>query len=236
LPEGWSQYQKEKEVLLWPNFAFKYVGSRKEKWYDYVQLEQDEEYIVASSDMESLRKWWKQYVVDKIEIPFCEFFDRMRRRIKDALNFMTFYKQKGEFQNEKKIVKCEEEEEKKDVEEFSFENENELREFFKRKFYLKEKLMFSKSFPQEQKRFYQILIRDMKILDLIETNLEPFLLEIAMVAFKFKTKQVIVEILEDNNEFFNEMTTEIMSFVQDRLQIYQNEVLNLCQNYFEETS
>ena len=57
-----------------------------------------------------------------------------------------------------------------------------------------------------------------------------------MVAFKFKTKQVIVEILEDNNEFFNEMTTEIMSFVQDRLQIYQNEVLNLCQNYFEETS
>ena len=39
---------------------------------------------------------------------------------------------------------------------------------------------FLEEFPQGQKRFYQILIRDMKILDLIENNLEPFLLEIIL--------------------------------------------------------
>ena len=35
----WSKYYKENEVLLWPNFAFRYVRSRKEKWYDYVELD-----------------------------------------------------------------------------------------------------------------------------------------------------------------------------------------------------
>ena len=55
-------------------------------------------------------------VVDKIETPFIDFFD--------ALNFITFYNEKEkEFHNKTKIVI---EEEKKDLEKFNFENENDV--------------------------------------------------------------------------------------------------------------
>jgi len=254
LPPSWTKFKKEKEVLLWPNFAFKCVGCKKEKWYDYVELVQNESYIIATSDLESLKNWWKEYMASKIEIPFDDFFNRMRIRIKDALNFLSFYKEKEKFffqeneelKEEEKKDPVEEEEKtinikkliqnnKKKEDQFDFQFEKEIYDTFKNKFleHLKEKLFFSKTFPQEQKRFYQILIRDMRILELIEMKFEPFLLEIAGVVFKIKTRKGVAEILAENTDFFNFMINEIMSFVQERLKIYKNTVLELCKNYFE---
>ena len=246
LPNNWTKYKQENEVLLWPNFAFKCVEVRKEKWYDYVKLEQDEKYMIASSDMKNLKNWWKEYVAKKAEYPFDEFFNRLKNRIIQALDFLVFYKAKEKEFDENKNWKEKEDgsndkdekgkENEKIHEIFHFKNEKEAYQIFKKKYleYLKEKLLFSKGFPQEKKRFYQILIRDMKILDMIEIYIEPFLLEISEAAFKIKIKIEFLEMLEGNAEFLNQMLIEIMNFVQKRLVIYKTEVLVICQNYFDE--
>ena len=58
LLNGWNSFPKVKEVLLWPNFAFHTIAIRKEKWYEYIVLQQDEEYCILQPNLDNLRIWW----------------------------------------------------------------------------------------------------------------------------------------------------------------------------------
>ena len=99
--------------------------------------------------------------------------------------------------------------------------------------YWKEILFSSKNPQKSKKRFYQILIRDMMIIDLLQENFKPFLIEITEVAMKIQDYQEFFEVLEANTSFFNEIETEMMRPVNDRLKIFKNSVFEICINYFD---
>ena len=129
-----------------------------------------------------------KYILDKVELPFCDFFKRLKFKIKDAADFNTFYQG-----NLKKIIEL-------------LKKINKIDELMKsiNEMYVndvKQKLLFDKDKQQNQKRLYDILTRDMNILKVLEDIWSPYLLEIVDVMWKLKDVKEIGEIFEQNMIF-----------------------------------
>ena len=223
LLNGWNSFPKVKEVLLWPNFAFHTIAIRKEKWYEYIVLQQDEEYCILQPNLDNLRIWWGKYILDKVELPFCDFFKRLKFKIKDAADFNTFYQG-----NLKKIIEL-------------LKKINKIDELMKsiNEMYVndvKQKLLFDKDKQQNQKRLYDILTRDMNILKVLEDIWSPYLLEIVDVMWKLKDVKEIGEIFEQNMMFFNQLKNDVLVKVQSLIEIYQKACKKICYEFFENYS
>ena len=221
LPLSWSEFPREKEVLLWPNFAFKYVTSRKEKWYNYVVLEQDESFEMFSEDEGRMKQWWVKFISEQIK-PFCDFFKKLRYKIKDAIDFMAFFQdnyinllQRIEdqwFKTNSSIFK--------EVEESFIQS-------------IKNKLFFGIDRQQNQVNLYQLLIRDMKIVKILKNVWNPYFGEIVSIIRSKKSKEVIKEIFVQNIDFFSDMRRDLMDHVNEILEVYLAECTNICCNLFE---
>ena len=220
LDNGWSAFPKEKIVLLWPYFAFHTIGIRKEDGYEYVVLQQDEQYCILQSNLDSLKKWWKNYILDRVELPFCDFFKRLKFKINDAADFNSFYQ--GNITNIKELLNNNNTKDKlvKSINEMYMNN-------------VKKKLLLEKDKQQNQKRLYDILIRDMNILKVLEDIISPYLLVIVNVMWKLNDVQEISEIFEQNRKFFNELKNDVLKNVQELMEIYQKECKKICCDFFE---
>ena len=93
----WTISPKNGEVLLWPNFAFHTISIRKEKRTYFVILQQDENYCILLEDLIKLRNWWDVYVSDKVRLHFCDFFKRLKFKIKEVTDFFRYFKANSQF-------------------------------------------------------------------------------------------------------------------------------------------
>jgi hypothetical protein len=107
MPEGWSQHQKEAEVLLLSYFAFKVTSIRKgadqnpKENYDYIVIEQDEAQNILSFDESSIQKHWKN-VFDNVEKSAMKCFTEMRYRIPATVKVTKYLS--GQFIDEIKLT------------------------------------------------------------------------------------------------------------------------------------
>ena len=222
LPFNWTRW-KESEVLLWPNFAFHCLKIRKEKWYSYVVLKQDETFIMISADYKNLKIWWVDLFTKKLKFPLLVFFSRVRHRIRFGIDFRRFF-----INDENIYIK---------IANFNSKEKNlgERVERLTKEFMLNIKnIIFDKEcIQQTQKDLYQIIIKNMDVLETIERIAAPFLMEIVK-SIDGKWRKEVLEIFAENDEFFKIFDEKIMRFVTERLGLYEKECFHLCQNYFEE--
>jgi len=220
----WSPNPIENEVLLWPNFAFRFVTVRKEKWYNYVVLEQDDSFVIFNPSDEIMKNWWKSFVAEKIEMPFYDFFKNMKCRIKDAIDFPKFFNE-----NFEKIVQ--------EINKLFFfsRTEKNIKNIIEQTYIssIKDKLLFGNDRQQNQVNLYHLLIRDMNIVKNLQEIWQPFLIEIGKVICKNSKMPLVGEIFDENKEFFMAMKMEIMQKVEDMMEIYQEASSKICNEFFE---
>ena len=155
LPE-WSSFPFEKEILIWPYFAFHTVAiiKPKDKWYQHVILEQDEDFLILQDDRDKLKEWWSNFITKQIDLPLSTFFHCLTKKIQEVTDFPKFIDQNlneihGEMQT---LLTIPQRNEKL----FRFLEANYF-ESIRKQFFL----VFDKQ--QNQKRWYELVIRDMKI-------------------------------------------------------------------------
>ena len=170
-----------------------------------------------------MKNWWTKFIFEKIDIPFCDFFKRLKFKLKDATDFKIFFEENFQklFEESNKLTK-------------DLKRKEKLINFTEKLFSdsIKRKLLFDEDKQQSQKRLYHILIRDMNIINSLQGIWNPFLLEIIDVIFSNDYHQWKV-IFDENVVFFNEMKIEIMEKIEDMMNTYKGECTKICSEFFE---
>lgn len=193
------------------------------KWYELVVLEQDENYLIVDEDVVTLKGWWSKFIIKQIYNPFLDFFRRLTGKINETADFYRLFKENSQkIQSEyKRLI-------------FKTRERNENFYIFIENIYMesiKKSLFNSVDKQQKQKRLYDLVIRDMKIVEMIKVVSKPFLKEIADRAF-LNDYLFFQKNMKTNQKFFNEMKGEIAMNVTKVLDIYKEECMRICLEFF----
>lgn len=188
-------------------------------------LEQDEEFkMFQNKDEKKMKEIWVRLIFKKMEDPLNNFFTNFKLKITDTADFLKFFKEK----HDKVFQK---------IRGFTFKKKTLIRiikqveEIFVN--FIKNNLLFENDQQQKLVKVYDIFIRDMNIVQHLKLIWQPYLGEIAKILLSKNSNQVIMEILNKNNDFFDKMKKNIMENVQELMDIYQSACMDICFGLFD---